>query len=230
MRLNELLHPETIFRILRNRFKLIIICTLLGIITSIGITNWVIAPQYQASAELIAQTKPTEEGRSNPQMNINDNILMINTYKDMILGALVLGEVQNKLVSQGYDLTVAQIKDTLRIEQSQDSQMFKITAMSGQPKESVAIVNTTAKVFQNKAQKVIDVNKVTITSPAVVPKDPVYPDRKSNYLIGMILGVMIGSLAAFLLETLNRTVKDSQFISKDLEIPLLGQVSEMNPK
>lgn len=59
---------------------------------------------------------------------------------------------------------------------------------------------------------------------------PVSPNNKLNLAIGLVLGVMIGIGLAFLLELLDRTVKDDKFVSEDLGLTILGTVPQMSQK
>lgn len=42
--------------------------------------------------------------------------------------------------------------------------------------------------------------------------------------------MLIGVGLAFLIELVDKTMKDERFIVETLELPVLGQVSEINPK
>lgn len=210
---------------------MIVLSGLLGLGIAFAITNFLITPIYQSAAELIVQSKTAvNDPTINQQGNITGNIMMINTYKDMIMGDVVLTEVQNELEHQGYDLSVKDLKGIINVEQSEQSQMFRINANSDNPRETSAIANTTANVFQQKAKEVLGVDQVTVTSPAVSPETPVSPNKLLNVVIGGVLGFILGTALAFLLAFMDKTVKDKRFITETLDIPVLGQISQMNRK
>lgn len=59
--------------------------------------------------------------------DVNTNLQMINTYKDMIVSDLVLNEVKDRLETEdNVKMTAGQIKDAISVNQSQNSQMFSI--------------------------------------------------------------------------------------------------------
>ena len=61
--------------------------------------------------------------------DVNTNLQMINTYKDMIVSDLVLNEVKDRLETEdNVKMTAGQIKDAISVNQSQNSQMFSIQA------------------------------------------------------------------------------------------------------
>lgn len=229
--MEEIISLREIIDILRKRLGLILLSGLLGLGLAFVVTTLFITPAYQSSTELIAQSKnAATDPTVNQQVDINGNLMLINTYKDMIMGDVVLTEVQKELTYQGYKLTPTQIRSMLNVAQSEQSQMFRITATSDEPRETSAIANTTAKVFQEKTQEVLGIDRVTVTSPAITPTEPVSPNKKLNMTIGTIVGLALGTALAFLLAFLDKTVKDKRFIAETLELPVLGQVSEMNKK
>ena len=63
-----------------------------------------------------------------------------------------------------------------------------------------------------------------------MPSKAVFPNNKLNLLIGAVVGLMLGVGLAFLTELLDKTVKDERFIIEALELPILGQVSEISKK
>ncbi|MFV0560034.1 MAG: YveK family protein [Enterococcus sp.] len=229
--MEETISLEEIFGILKKRLMMILVSLLVGIVVAGGVTFFLLTPQYSSSAQMIVQNEQTQTGNANLQADINGNVLLINTYKDMIMGDVVINDVQKRLADEkNYNLSNAELKAMVAVEQSQNSQMFQIQATSDNPDEAAAIANMTATVFKEKASEVLNVSKVTITSDAIVPTSPVSPNNKLNLAIGAVLGLMVGIGLAFVLEFLDKTVKDQKFVSDELGLPLMGVITEFNSK
>lgn len=229
--MEETISLGEIFNILKKRLVLIITATLLGAAVAAAVTFFLITPKYSSSAEMIVQSKTEGAANANLQADVNANVLLINTYKDMIMGDVVLNDVQKKLAEdKNYELSKEALTGIVSVEQSQNSQMFQIKATADNPTKAADVANTTAKIFQEKASDVLDVNKVTITSNGEVTDHPVSPNNKLNVAIGVVLGMMIGVGLAFLFELLDKTVKDERFVAEDLELPIMGVISEMSSK
>lgn len=227
--MEETISLEELFSILKKRLLLIFVCMLAGVAIAGGITFLLITPRYSSSAQLVVQSQ--NDQNTNLQADINGNVLMINTYKDMIMGNLVISATQEQLTKEkGYILSDSDVKDMLSVEQSTNSQMFKIIATSENPQEAADVANTAAEIFKNKVGEVLNVNKVTIISNASKPASPISPNNKLNLAIGLVIGVMIGVGLAFLFEFLDKTVKDERFITSDLGLPILGAVEEVSNK
>lgn len=229
--MEETISLEELFQVLKKKALLILMMTIAGIGIAAGVTFFLITPKYDSAAQLIVQNSQNEAANTNLQNDINGNVLMINTYKDMIKGDVVIDAVQKELSDKyQYTYSNSELKNMIEVEQSQNSQMFQIVATSPEPRKAATIANTTAMVFEQKAEDVLAVNKVTITSKGVVPSSAVFPNNKLNLLIGAVVGLMIGVGLAFLIELLDKTVKDERFIAEVLELPILGQVSEVSKK
>ena len=227
--MEETLRLEDLVQILKKKAAWIVLTTVAGIGLAAGMTFFLITPKYDSTAQLIAQNQEAEGSSGNLQNDINGNVLMINTYKDMIKSDLVIDAVQKKLQDEyQYVYSNSGLKNSLEVEQTQNSQMFQITATSPEPRKAALIANITAITFQEKAEEVLAVSKVT--SEAGVSAKAVFPNNQLNLLIGAVVGMLIGVGLAFLIELVDKTMKDERFIVETLELPVLGQVSEINPK
>lgn len=219
---------KQLLNILLKRTTLILMWGILGVAVSAAVTFFVITPKYSSQAQLVV-TLPQKE---NTNVNdVNSNLQMINTYKDFIVSDLVLNQVEDRLKSD-YNMTMkpAQIKDSISVAQNQNSQMFSIIAKSPKASEAANIANTVATIFKENAKDVLNVDRITIISTAVVNTTPVSPNHKLFIIVGLILGLGLGVAFALIAELMDRTVKDSQFIVEELGFTILGTVPEVSDK
>ncbi len=230
--MEETISLKEIFEILKKHIALIIFSMFVGIGLAGAITFFVITPQYSSRAQLIV-TLPQNENTNSNLNDVNYNLQMLNTYKDIIKeGDALALQVQERL-AKDYDiqLTPGQIKENLEVTQSQNSQMFSISAKSDKAIDAEHIANTAAEVFQDTVKDVLtNVDKITIVSKATASSTPVSPNNKLNLAIGLLLGLIVGVGLAFLMQLLDRTVKDSRFVTDNLEFTILGTVPQMTQK
>lgn len=226
--MEETISLKDIFEILKKHLATIIISMFVGLGIAGIVTFFIITPKYESQAQLIVKLPRAEN--SNTQ-DVNTNLLMINTYKDLITGDLVMSTVKDRLESEyNVEMTTEEIREAIQIEQSQNSQMFSIVATDNKAVNAEHIANTTALVFQENAKDVMDVDKISIISNAQASMDPVSPNNKLILAVGLVLGVMVGVGLAFLLELLDRTVKDNRFVTETLNFTILGTVPQMSAK
>ncbi|MCU7357817.1 Wzz/FepE/Etk N-terminal domain-containing protein [Enterococcus dispar] len=227
--MEETISLKQIFDILRKHLASIFICSFVGLALAGIATFFIITPKYSSQAQLIV-TLPQGDATTNPN-DVNTNLQMINTYKELVTGDLVIDQVKDRLESEyNLDMTATQIKSALEVTQQQNSLMFSIKATDSSAINAEHIANTTSQIFQETAKDVLEVNKISIISKATASMAPVSPNNKLNLAIGLVLGLMIGIGLAFLLELLDRTVKDDKFVSEDLGFTILGTVPQMSQK
>lgn len=223
--MEETISLKEIFETLRKHVITILISMFAGLAISGIVTFFILTPKYSSQAQLIVTLPQSDTA------NVNTNLQMINTYKDMIVSDLVLNEVKDRLETEdNVKMTAGQIKDAISVNQSQNSQMFSIQATSTNAVTAQQIANTTSQVFQENAKDVMNVDKISIISGAVANTTPVSPNNKLNLVIGLVLGMMVGVGLAFLFELLDRTVKDEKYVTDTLGFPILGTVPEMSSK
>lgn len=226
--MEETISLKEIFDILRKHLTSILISMFVGLALAAIITFFVLTPQYRSQAQLIVTLPQTETTNAN---DVNMNLQMINTYKELVTGDLVINQVKDRIESEyGIDKSVQELKDSVEVTQSQNSLMFSIRATDTSSVYAANIANTTALVFQENAKDVLSVDKISIISNAEASSSPVSPNNKLNLAIGLVLGILVGVGIAFLLELLDRTVKDNKYVTETLGFTILGTVPQMSAK
>ena len=213
-----------IFAIIKQRLLLIISLGIVGLLVSALYTFFLVTPMYNSTTQLLVNR--TSDSTNEIQLSdINTNVQMINTYKDIIKGPVILGDVKENLKS-GY--TVGELAGMVTIGSNQDSQVFSLTVTSADPAEAAEIANDIAATFQNNIGEIMKVENVSIISEAVVNPNPISPNTMMNLVLGLLVGGMVGLGLAFLLHFMDKTIRDNQFISQTIGWPDLGVISEMD--
>ena len=228
--MEETISLMEIIELLKKRWALILsailFCWSLASIYSLMIAD----REYKSSAQLVAKLSPNSDiqSLSNNLNDVNFNLQMINTYKDFVNSNVVLDEAHKILVDKiAFEGTPSDIRSMLSVEQNTNSQMFSIAAVSDSPRISMEVANAVAEVFKEQSIDVLAVDKVSIMSEAPVNMTPVSPNVKLNLLIGSVLGLMIGVGITFLMELLDKTVKNAKFSQEKLGLPVLGELPQM---
>lgn len=86
-----------------------------------------------------------------------------------------------------------------------------------------------ARFLVNKVESGARVSNVTLLNPALEPSRPAKPRKAVNLALGVILGLVLGLAAVFLMELLDRRVRSSNDLDSGLDVPLLGELQEWRP-
>lgn len=230
--MEETISLSEIFDVLKKHIVAILTSMFTGLALAAVVTFFIMTPQYSSRAQMIVAL-PQNENSDESLNTVNYNLQMLNTYKDIIEeGDALAATVQDRLASEyNLDMTTREIKESMEVEQSEESQMFSIVATGETPTNAEYIANTAAEVFQDTVQDVLtNVDKITIVSRATASSSPVSPNNFLNLVIGLILGLLVGLAIAFLREIFDRTIKDSYYVSDKLGLTILGNVPKMSQK
>ncbi|WP_099354703.1 YveK family protein [Fredinandcohnia onubensis] len=221
--MEETISLKEIFQTIRKRLWLITIITAV-IVATVGVVSFFfLTPIYQSSTQILVNQKASEQQYLN-QNDIRTNIELINTYNVIIKSPAILDIVKEKL-----ELNES-LSNLITVGSENESQVVKVTVQHTDPQIAVNIANTTANVFKEEIVKIMNVDNVSILSPAELPENPVpvKPNPMLNMAIGLVVGLMAGVGLAFLLEYLDNTVKTEQDIERLLELPVLGAIAEID--
>jgi capsular polysaccharide biosynthesis protein len=88
----------------------------------------------------------------------------------------------------------------------------------------------TAAVFQEDIVDIMNVDNVSLLSPAELGENPspVAPDPVLNMGVAFVVGLMFAVGIAFLLDFLDSTIKTEDDVEKELGIPVLASISTIN--
>lgn len=178
-----------ILQMLKNKLTRIMKVTLTAIILCIPLTLFLLPKEFQAETELLVRTHEAH-AQEGLQSNLHANLLAIKTYKDLIQGQVVQGEVRRQLAQQKkLILSKEELKKAISLIQSPDSQLFKIQVAYSDPAVAALIANLTAAVFNQQVAENLDLNQITIVAEAVSPEKPTKPSLLLNCAAAALLGM-----------------------------------------
>ena len=89
-------------------------------------------------------------------------------------------------------------------------------------------------LLQKRAETAIveasKVSEVQVLDPALVPGSPVAPKRKKILLIGLLLGLVLGVLQAFVRKMMDNTIKTVEEVEKMTSLPIYGVIPYLGSK
>lgn len=217
-----------IVKIVKKRALLIIVCLLLIVGITGAISYFFITPQYDANAQILINHKVVQDQQLSTQ-DIQTNLQLINTYTAIIKSPVILSIVIDNL---NLNTTPDLLMEKIAMSNDQNSQVLNISVEDTSQKRAVSIANKTAEVFQEQITELMNVDNVTILSPAKEKKNknPIIPNIPLNLAIATFLGLIIGVSISLLIEFFDTTVKTEQDVQDIMKFPLLGLISPISTK
>jgi len=209
--------------VLRKRWMIVVVITLIATLTSGVISYFVIKPVYQASTTLIVGKKASESGQAANQM-LDNNVLLANQQLAKTYATIAQSRTveQNVLKDLNLPLTVEGLDSLISVTPVKTTEILEIQVTNQNPELAASIANTMAQEFSKAVIEIKKVDSVSIVDTAVIPDKPIKPKKTLNVLIAFFAGIMASVGLVFLLEYLDNTVKTSSDVEKLLGIPVLG--------
>lgn len=144
---------------------------------------------------------------------------MVNNYVKLLQGNNIQDQVAKNL-----NITSAEVRSSLSITNTTDTQIIEISSTTVDPGLSKRIVDETISVFTTLIQEKLDVTNVTIVDQPEVNPNPVSPSMVKNVIIGAVAGIVISLGYLLLTYLLDTKIKNGEQAEQYLGVPLLGIV------
>jgi len=217
--MEETIELKELFLILKKRLWLIMVLGVLGLGISGLVSFVVLTPIFQSSTQLIVNTAQVENQITNADIQASVNL--INTYRSIITSPRILDEVSSDL---GLEYQVGTLQNMITVNSQNNSQVFSVQVRNPDPIVARDIANSIAQVFSENIGEIMNVENVTILTPALAANSPVEPNPTLNMAIGLVVGIMLGIGIVFVMEYLDTRIKNEQDIEKLIGVPVLGAV------
>ena len=150
--------------------------------------------------------------------------VLARTYSNIIASDNVAGRVASRMP---FPTTGPAVKQHMTFEPVSETQLLRITAEDGDAQRAKLYANSYAAVFiAYSRQRLGKINQSTVTlaDPASLPVAPARPKPTLYTTLAAVLGLIIGSMLAFLAEFLDRRVHSLDELQEVLGVPVLCPV------
>lgn len=208
---------ELMYRLLAS-WKLIV-CLSLAMAILFGVyTMGFITPMYEASSTIYVLN------RSDSAINFSDLQIGTALTKDYIK-VFSMWEVHEEVISNlNLPYTYSEIKNMLAIKNDSDTRMLDITITSPDANEAAAIANEYAKVASQYIADTMLTEKPSIMSAALVPSNPISPNKTKNIMLGFLLGAFLACAYVTIGLLFDDKYKTAEDIRKYTGLPTLAVV------
>lgn len=162
----------------------------------------------------------------NPSLGLSDSLAMQlmdleGRYKEL-LKVYTEEHYEVKQVKQ----RIASVKAQLAELPAKDSELVRLTREMRLNEDLYTTVN---RQYEEARVMLSSVSSfVSPLSPAVPPTEPIAPNRQVSVLIGSFLGLFLGVMGAFLLESLDVSISTIEDLETLLETPVIGIIPSIN--
>lgn len=217
----ETIDLSSLWQIIRKKIGLIIAVTILVTMISGIVTFFFVEPQYRSTVAVFISDERTGNQTSETLTDINMYQKLVDTYAEISKSRTV---AENVIGTLGLELSVAQLQGMIATSPKGNTQFLNLSITSTDREEAYNIANQLARSLKVVSRELRGVDIVQILDPANVPSGPASPNLQMNLAIGFVLGAMLSVFMVFLLEFMDKTVKDPDFVTQELKLPVLAAI------
>ena len=212
--------------VVRRRWWVVLLAAAVfaGLAVSYG---WVQTPSYEADAEIYVSLRGQETA---PDLVAGSTFArqQVLSYADMVDAPIVLDPVIAEL---GLPWSAETLASSITSMSPSGTSLITVTVATDSAERSARIANAVADsattVLEDLEQPdggAVSTVHLTVVSPATVPDAASSPRQKVNFAVGLVVGTLLGLLAALLLEAADRTVRRRGDLARTTSIPVLAEI------
>lgn len=203
-------------------WKIILCIALICAIVAGVFTVFFVTPMYCATSTIYVLS------RKDSAINMSDLQIGTALTSDYVK-VFSMWEVHEEVIAN-LDLpySYAQMEKMLTVNNDSGTRMLDISIKSPSPTEAAAIANEYANVVSQYIAQTMATDKPNIMSVALVPTNPVSPNKTKNIMLGFILGFLLGAGFITLRTITNDTYKTAEDIRKYTGLVTLAVVPVEN--
>ena len=151
----------------------------------------------------------------------------LNAEMHKVVASVQSAARQNEM--HAADLQQALAKQRAKVIQLRDARDQSLVLMRDVDTAQKAYEAALQRYLVNKVESGAQQTNITVLNPAVEPSRPAKPKVPLNIALGVIVGLMLGLGAVFLLELVDRRVRSTADLDGALDAPLLGTLQPWQP-
>lgn len=216
----EEINISEIIDVLKSKWRVIVIITLMTTIISVFYSFFMIVPIYTSSLKVFIAKSVT----SKVDYNAGDIMLyqnLLKTYSELLKNDDL---IERAVDNSGLDVSVTQVKSGFSVTEGEDTSIMTITYSCNDIELSKNVLDIVTDEFIIESKEFIPSGSVKIIEKS---KYPVYPDNldsSRNILIGIVAGIFMGITIVLFMEYINNTFKTKERVESTLKIPVIGVI------
>ncbi len=213
-----------LFFTLMRRWKLIVLIALPIFILGIFFASS--RPTiYKGEMTLMVSSGKNFSASSLESGELSVNQKLATTYVEIAKSKAILNSVITK-----YDLdtNLKNLQNNVQITPIGDTELLKLTYKNSDAQMAAAVTNEIGNEFMLKVREVMNFQNIKIVEKAEVPEHALPKKRGLILTVSFILSIMVGCVAAFVVEFFFCKLRKPKDIEKILGTSMLGMVPDFN--
>lgn len=205
---------------LKRRWKKFISFVIIATFFVSILTLIFVKPQYEARTTIfVGKDENQSEGYNRSDIEMYQQLL--KTYSEIIKTKDV---VRSAIDLSGINKSLDEVSEDIDINIIDGTQMIEIRFRSDNPENSLKFINSLSSIFMEKAVGLIPNVSFKILDEATLPQRPIVPNMKLAIGLGILLGIIMGTMICSIKVMLDNTIKNKKQIEEEFRIHVIGEI------
>lgn len=217
----------------------IVLCALVFAVAALLYAKNFVQPSYKATATLYVNNNASSNPDKDPNDPMQDDVEEDKTVVSSNLAvALQLAKsyvvaiqkesVLETVVEQGEmeNITAADIRRMMTAEVIEDTEIFQVSIVCGDPELAADIANNIARYAPKKIKTIIGGSSAEVVDWAKVPGGRFAPNYTVSTLLGGIAGALVSTLVITMLLIFDSRIHGEEDLMRICSIPVLGAIPD----
>lgn len=221
----DLLH---LIKVLWQKAWIIALSLILCGVIAFSYAFFFVTPQYQAKAMMYVNNSSFSVGSTSFSISSSE-LSAAKTLLDIYVVILNSRTTLEAVISEaGLDYTYKELGEMVSAGAVNGTEVFEIVATSSDPAEAEVIVDTITDILPDRISEIVDGSSVRIVDTAILPTERSSPSYSRFAVIGMLLGFVASCGVIIVLDLLDNTLRDEDYLMEKYQLPVLAAVPDMN--
>lgn len=203
---------------LKKHLKLVIILPIIGCILALSYSFLLVTPQYTASSVILIQNYGLV---NNSDESSGEDY---RVYSSDLQASATLAKNCSILFSADPDMRAVLGSSKMSVSSVDDSNFMNITITADNPQVAADTANKIADMAYDVYLEVFKTGNVVTIDNAKAPTKPSSPNVVKNGLFGIVGGLVVAFVIAFLIEISDNTIKKDDDLYKIYNIPVFAEI------
>jgi len=223
----NLLH---LVKVLLSKIWIIIISILLCGAIAFSYAFFFVTPKYESRAMLYVNNSNISLGSASLSITSSE-LSAAKSLLDVYVIILSSRTTLEAVIEQAdLDYTYKELSKMVSAGSVNGTEVFDIVVTSDDPAEAERIVNTIVEILPKRIADIIQGSSVRIVDTAVIQPGRVSPSYSKYTIVGMLLGAVLSCGVIIVLDLLDTSVRDEDYLIEKYGLPVLGVIPDLNAK
>lgn len=212
------------FSFLLKKFWIVLLITFAIFLGGTFYSTYIKVPMYRSTTSIILATNnDASQGSTITTTDISINQNLVNTYAEIIKSRKVLNATISEL---NLNISYSDLAGSVSVDSKDGTEIITVSVVNKDKVLAKTIADSVANNFKEEVAKIYNMKNVSILDKAEVASRPYNLNAKKEIIIYIVGGLALGIIILFLWFYFDKTIKNSEEVEREIELPIMGKIRD----